>query len=438
MSTQEDILLPRAQRKRMRLQQSAKPIDQANMTYVSQDDDPNNAVLQSVDDNAGQRIQGIKDMPVNPQTIDVQGKGLAQTYGQRQVPQATPLPTAAPTTQQAPTQPQQLATSKTGVVQVPKATPIPMQDNGKVTDMVKDKNLTYNDMLSMLTDQKAAEEKRIKREKQAARIATISQGLSSLANLYYTTKGAPNAFTPELSERMRTKYDQLTKERTANDRAFLQNYITMLERQRNDARIRQRNEITNNYYKTKGDLEAEKQRQEAALKQQAQEFAQKIAQEKLDETKRNNKERNEIARTRNVIAQINATNRGKSVRGGRNSAGKYWITDEYGKTWYYDNATMYGEKVNEIGQRLNVGDYDNVTRTSTSEVPDGLGGTQIKTSKTTSQQKKSNAAKAAEVTRKAAAVRNGSGSAMSNVSITGGRIDSQDNNTGKISIHKKK
>lgn len=388
MSTQEDILLPRAQRKRMRLQQSAKPIDQANMTYVSQDDDPNNAVLQSVDDNAGQRIQGIKDMPVKPQTIDVQGKGLAQTYGQRQVPQATPLPTAAPTTQ-APTQPQQLATSKTGVVQVPKATPIPVQDNGKVTDMVKDKNLTYNDMLAMLTDQKAAEEKRIKREKQAARIATIGQGLSSLANLYYTTKGAPNAFTPELSERMRTKYDQLTKERTANDKAYLQNYITMLERQRNDARIRQRNEITNNYYKTKGELEREKQRQEAALKKQQQEFAQQNAQDKLEETKRHNKAMEQNADNRNKVAQQKVNAYIQKYGGtGRNSDGttNYWVYGPDGKKHYFKNKSQRDVYATELAMKNKDGDTPiTEEKIVTTETSDRYGDT--KTNTRTSQEK---------------------------------------------------
>ena len=391
-------MLPRAQRRRngQKVQNNTKPVNQANMTYVSDTGDPNDAVRQSVYDNTQQRIEAMSGAQGNPQTIDVQGKGLAPTYGQRQVPQATPLPTAAPTTQ-APVQPQQLAASKTGVVQVPQGKPISTQDNGKVSDMVKDKNLTYNDMLAMLTDQKAAEEKRIRREKQAARIATIGQGLSSLANLYYTTKGAPSAFTPELSERMRTKYDQLTKDRTANDRAYLQSYITMLERQRNDARIRQRNEITNNYYKTKGDLETEKQRNEAALKQQAQEFTQKIAQEKLDETKLNNRERNKNAEERNNIYKESVNKRGTSSKSGGGSGRTWSFIDADGITHTYNNKAEYDADVKYYGKKGGVTLTED--KTSISERRDDFGSTN--TTESTSKVNKSTSSVAAELKEKA-------------------------------------
>lgn len=397
MSTQEDILLPRAQRRRngQKVQNNTKPVDQANMTYVSDTGDPNDAVRQGVYDNTQQRIEAMSGAQGNPQTIDVQGKGLAPTYGQRQVPQATPLPTAAPTTQ-ATTQPQQLATSKTGVVQVPKATPIPVQDNGKVSDMAKDKDLTYKDMLAMLQDQKAEEEKRIKREKQAARIAAIGQGLSSLANLYYTTKGAPNAFTPELSERMRTKYDQLTKERSANDKAYLQAYMSMLEKQRNDARIRERNEITNNYYKTKGDLEREKQRQEAALKQQAQEFAQKNAQDKHEETKRHNMAMEQNAEERAKTYKESVDKKGSSKSSG--SSNRTWsFIDANGITHTYPNQKEYDAAVKYYGKLGGVTPTE--TKTSRSRTDDGFGG--MKETENEREENKSTSSIAAEMRAKA-------------------------------------
>lgn len=394
MSTQEDILLPRAQRKRMRMQVSdAKPVQQADMTYVSDTGDPNDAVRQGVYDNTQQRIEAMKGAQGNAQTIDVQGKGLAPTYGQQQVPQGKPLPTAAPNPSQAQVKPQQLVNSKTGVVSVPKATPIPVQ--GKVTE--QQKPLTYDDVLRMMGKQKEDEEKRIRREKRSNLIAAIGNGLSALSNLYYTTKGAPSAYTPELSARMRERYDALEKERSANDKAYLNSYLTMLEKKRNDERIRERNNITNNYYTAKSELEREKQRQEAALKKQQQEFAQELAKRKQDEVERNNREKNKNAEERAKTYKESVDKRGSSKSSGSSSGRTWSFIDADGVKHTYNNKAEYDADVKYYGKKGDVTLTED--KTSVSERSDGFGGKN--TTESTSKVNKSISSVAAELKEKA-------------------------------------
>lgn len=64
-----------------------------------------------------------------------------------------------------------------------------------------------------------------KRRKRDALFSSITDGLSALANLYYTTKGAPNAFSPKgsLSERAAARWDRADRklQQTAGNRLKL-------------------------------------------------------------------------------------------------------------------------------------------------------------------------------------------------------------------------
>lgn len=61
-----------------------------------------------------------------------------------------------------------------------------------------------------------------RRERTNKTIAGISDMLSALSNLYFTTKGAPNDYDPKnsLSGKMMERYDQLRKERETRDKEY--------------------------------------------------------------------------------------------------------------------------------------------------------------------------------------------------------------------------
>ena len=68
----------------------------------------------------------------------------------------------------------------------------------------------------MTAEEKAAQEKRHKRDQL---INSIGEGISALSNLYFTTKGAPNAYEPSnsLTQKAQARYDKLKAEREAED-----------------------------------------------------------------------------------------------------------------------------------------------------------------------------------------------------------------------------
>ena len=67
-------------------------------------------------------------------------------------------------------------------------------------------------------------EKERKKEKRDKVFAAIGDGIAALSNLYFTTKGAPNAFDPRnsLSAKARERWEKLNKEREENARYYMQ------------------------------------------------------------------------------------------------------------------------------------------------------------------------------------------------------------------------
>ena len=63
-----------------------------------------------------------------------------------------------------------------------------------------------------------------KKEKRDKVFAAIGDGIAALSNLYFTTKGAPNAFDPRnsLSAKARERWEKLIKEREENARYYMQ------------------------------------------------------------------------------------------------------------------------------------------------------------------------------------------------------------------------
>ena len=101
--------------------------------------------------------------------------------------------------------------------------------------------LSYADMFVCMNPYRpqTAEEKEAerKRNRRNAVFAAIGDGISALSNLYFTTKGAPNAYTggSTLTGKMYERQEQLRKERQALDQQYLNAYMNALRMDRQEA-----------------------------------------------------------------------------------------------------------------------------------------------------------------------------------------------------------
>ena len=93
------------------------------------------------------------------------------------------------------------------------------------------KRLTYSEMWERLNDYtpQTAEEKEAerKRQRRKAIFAAIGDGVSALANLYYTSKGALNAYDGKntMSGKLKEQWEKDRKERRAKDKEYLTGYM---------------------------------------------------------------------------------------------------------------------------------------------------------------------------------------------------------------------
>ena len=109
---------------------------------------------------------------------------------------------------------------------LPTAQPTPA--GAEAPEATQPKKMSYFDMFQRMSPYKppTAEELEIarKKEKRDKVFAAIGDGIAALSNLYFTTKGAPNAFDPRnsLSAKARERWDKLNKEREENARYYMQ------------------------------------------------------------------------------------------------------------------------------------------------------------------------------------------------------------------------
>lgn len=96
----------------------------------------------------------------------------------------------------------------------------------------------YNDFINTIYKKPETAEERKAREKlerNGKMWTSIGDGISALANLWYTTKGSPNAFTKEsaLTPKMQERYDKLKKERDAADKEWMAGQAQILANEQN-------------------------------------------------------------------------------------------------------------------------------------------------------------------------------------------------------------
>lgn len=194
-----------------------------------------------------------------------------------------------------------------------------MTANGKSfvgTDgtIVEPQQLSYVDMLNKMYTPETAEEKakRERKEKWDKTAAAIGDGISALANLYYTTKGAPNSYdgTKSMSERTRQLYDKLDKDRKENERWYLNHYMNAAKmdeeakrykdqidyRDKQYAYKKEQDELNRKASEAKAKLEQDRWQAKFDADKAQKEFENDIATKKLGETVRHNKTSEAISR----------------------------------------------------------------------------------------------------------------------------------------------
>ncbi len=93
------------------------------------------------------------------------------------------------------------------------------------------KKLGYAEMYKLLNPYQppTAEEleKERRKEKRQKLFSAISDGISALSNLYFTTKGAPNAFNPSksMSATTRARWEKLKADREAKRKEYFEGYM---------------------------------------------------------------------------------------------------------------------------------------------------------------------------------------------------------------------
>ena len=150
--------------------------------------------------------------------------GKAEESGKAQPTAAATATTPAATT----TQPGG-ATPATEKVSTPPSQPT--QTATAPTQPEAKKRMTYSEMWERLNDYtpQTAEEKEAerKRQRRKAIFAAIGDGVSALANLYYTSKGALNAYDGKntMSGKLKEQWEKDRKERRAKDKEYLTGYM---------------------------------------------------------------------------------------------------------------------------------------------------------------------------------------------------------------------
>lgn len=102
------------------------------------------------------------------------------------------------------------------------------KDAVPVTKKAPERKMSYVEMFRQMSPYKPPTAEELenarKKEKRDKVFAAIGDGIAALSNLYFTTKGAPNAFDPRnsLSAKARERWDKLNKEREENARYYMQ------------------------------------------------------------------------------------------------------------------------------------------------------------------------------------------------------------------------
>lgn len=246
---------------------------------------------------------------------------------------------------------------------------------------------SYNDLLRELKERAAKkplspeEEKRKKRDKV---ISGIGDALASVANLYFTTQGAPNMYDPKrsLSEAAKTKWDEIAEnnEKIGKERlAYMIKQYELLKGKRKEKEAKEAADAKLELLKEqmegkmgldekklaatmdyqKGRLENEKERNNNNKERNS--VNKELSQARLEEQKRHNRIAEGQGATRNAIARQNANTRAAKSSSSGGERGDYEWQDSEGNIHYAKSATAQ-----ERNARAN-GTWKNGSTTTQSE-----------------------------------------------------------------------
>ncbi len=157
---------------------------------------------------------------------------------------------------------------------------------------------------------------RLKRERRNKAIAAVGDIISSLSNLYFTTKYSPNAYDPRtsLSASMQNRYDLLRKERQEHEREY---NAAVLRAQQMDQQLQLEDKRQQNYIE-KLRLQDEQFKKNMELKEKQQQAKEKHDAEELERRKKADEEKAKNYTERNQIfnRKINSTSskRGSGIK----------------------------------------------------------------------------------------------------------------------------
>lgn len=232
--------------------------------------------------------------------------------------------------------------------------------------------LSYEEMFRILNPEKpeTPEEKakREKKEKREAVFSALGDGISALANLYFTTKGAPNAYDPTqgMSAKARERWDKLKALRDSKDRAYNEGLLRAMQLddanrkgERNWRHTIERERISDQYRETKEKRDEAK----AAMDSQMAEAKLALQLGKLDyQTYLNEiariKAQNQDALSQSQISKNNRFNTGRSSGGG-GKPGEYPWYDAEGNIHYAHSYEAMRQNA------INAGTWSEATQTST-------------------------------------------------------------------------
>ncbi len=188
------------------------------------------------------------------------------------------------------------------------------------------KHFSYKELYEKINPQPTPEEleKRRKKEKREKLWASIGDGLnalSAMANLYYTTKGAPNMYkhTDSLSAKAKERWEKLRKEFDAKDKAYAAGI--MKARQLDEETAENEKKWKRLFDKDKEETERKKKAADLAAQKVAND--KKNNEDKLQEQIRHNKETEAIGRKANEARLISANKKGSGS--GSGTGGKYIV-----------------------------------------------------------------------------------------------------------------
>ncbi len=250
--------------------------------------------------------------------------------------------------------------------------------------------LTYTELYEALTPYKPPTKEELeaerRRQQRRMRIAAVSDGIAALSNLFFTSQYAPNMYDPTqgMTARTQARFEQLRREREANQRDYMQGYMRAmaLDAQRDGDRWNRKHtlerERVSDQYREAADrrAEARAERDAAMADLKMDLMLGKISQADADARRAEIRADYEEALIQSQIGRNNRSGNGRSGgSSGNGGRGKYKLSyyDENGELqWVYGDSLA---EVKEERERLSreAGSWVVDERKEVSEHYDGKG-----------------------------------------------------------------